>query len=100
MKNLLFVEDDSGKLLRVSFLSEGKSIKEVYFDNNVDIYRIDYLFDGSWKTVYFNADGTYDMNKIEQMSKEFVRLHSDRYLNVYTLARELRSLFNFFRKKY
>lgn len=55
---------------------------------------------GGWKTVYFNADGTYDMNKIEQMSKEFVRLHSDRYLNVYTLARELRSLFNFFRKKY
>jgi hypothetical protein len=100
MKNLLFVEDDSGKLLRVSFLSEGKSIKEVYFDNNVDINRIDYLFDGSWKTVYFNADGTYDMNKIEQMSKEFVRLHSDRYLNVYTLARELRSLFKFFSKKY
>ena len=100
MKNLLFVEDDSGKLLRVSFLSEGKSIKEVYFDNNVDIYRIDYLFDGSWKTVYFNADGTYDMNKIEQMSKEFVRLHSDRYLDVYTLPRELRSLFKFFSKKY
>lgn len=100
MKNLLFVEDDSGKLLRVSFLSEGKSIKEVYFDNNVDIYRIDYFLDGSWKTAYFSADGTYDMNKIEQMSKEFVRLHSERYLNVYTLARELRSLFNFFRKKY
>ena len=100
MKNLLFVEDDSGKLLRVSFLSEGKTIKEVHFDNNVDIHRIDYLLDGSWKTVYFNADGTYDMGKIEQMSKEFVRLHSDRYLNVYSLARELRSLFNFFSKKY
>ena len=99
MKNLSFVEDDSGKLIRVSFLSNGRSIKEVHFNSNDDIWKIDYLLEGIWHTAIFKSDGSYDMSKIEHMSKEFVHLNSDRTLNVYTLARELRSLFKFFSKK-